>query len=390
MNILHLFSNWKWTGPAEHALNLAANLKKAGHGVTFACAAPPEGVPDSLAEAAGRAGITPVTGFHLNKHFSIADNLSDISALVRFIKDNRFDIVHTHLGNDHLLAGMALRGAFIRTPLVRTCYDGDGLPAGFRTRLLLSLMTDGLITISDGTRNRIVKKRCLPPERIWKLEVPVDIRRFDPDAVQHNRPAYNLSGEAMVGGIVARVQRHRRFDVLLEALQIVFKEFPGLRFMIIGRGTHIEEIAVKPSQNMGIRTNLIFTGYKKEDFAQTLKCLNFKVFLMPGTDGSCRAVREAMALGIPVIAANRGMLPEIVENGVHGLVVDDTPENLAKAILFLVENPDLRLKMGARARKKARTLFDPERHTEAVAAIYRKVIERKRGKHRPVGPEKQC
>jgi len=55
----------------------------------------------------------------------------------------------------------------------------------------------------------------------------------------------------MIGGIVARVQTHRRFEILLKAIQIVSNQFPGFKFIIIGRGTHIEEIAVNPSQKMG-------------------------------------------------------------------------------------------------------------------------------------------
>ena len=147
--------------------------------------------------------------------------------------------------------------------------------------------------------------------------------------------------------------------------------------MIIGRGTHIEKIAIKPSQAMGIRTNLIFTGYKKEDFVETLACLNFKIFLVPGSDGSCRAVREAMAMGKPMIVSRRGMLPELVEHEKHGLVIDDTAENIAEAILFLVENPEKREEMGRNARQKAQTCFDSRVQAENIIGIYEELQKRK-------------
>jgi len=166
--------------------------------------------------------------------------------------------------------------------------------------------------------------------------------------------------------------------VLLAALEMVLREVPQLKFMIIGRGTHIEEIAVKPSMKLGIRPNLIFTGYKGEDYRETFACLNFKVFLMPGSDGSCRAVREAMALGIPVIAARRGMLPEIIENNREGLIVDDSPENLADAMMTLIENPGIRQAMGLNAQQKAREEFDLEKQTKKIAAIYEEVLKRQR------------
>ena len=377
MKILHIFSNWKWTGPAEHALNLALALKASGHSVSFACASAPEGVNESIAVKARLAGIAPVTGFNLNKHFNITDNLKDVSALLKFIKAENFDLVHTHMPNDHFLAGAAIRTAFSKTRIIRTCYDGEGIKGGIKNSLLLCFMTDAIIAISECAKNKIMNKCFFSDRKVWKLDTPVDLEKFNPDRIKNNREKYNIPAEAVVGGIIARVQTHRRFEVLLEALRIVVNEFPGFKFMIIGRGTHIEQIALKPSQKMGIRSNLIFTGYKNEDFVQTLACLNFKVFLMPGTDGSCRAVREAMAMGIPVIAANRGMLPEIVEHEKEGLIIDDTPENIAESILFLIEHPDVLRQMGISARQKAEGRFSPAVNTEEVIRIYKKVLTEK-------------
>jgi len=378
MKILHLFSNWKWTGPAEHALNTAIALSKTGHHVTFACAAPPAGAPESIVATAQQAGITPLTSFSLNKHFNVADNMSDIVRLRSLLKTENFDLVHTHLTNDHFLAGATARLIKKKIPVVRTCYEGNGLKANWKNRLLLAAMTDGLITISEQARSQIIKAYSLPENNVWKVHVPVDLEKFDSTVIKNSRAQYRLADSDIVGGIVARVQKHRRFGVLLAALEMVLREVPQLKFMIIGRGTHIEEIAVKPSMKLGIRPNLIFTGYKGEDYRETFACLNFKVFLMPGSDGSCRAVREAMALGIPVIAARRGMLPEIIENNREGLIVDDSPENLADAMMTLIENPGIRQAMGLNAQQKAREEFDLEKQTKKIAAIYEEVLKRQR------------
>ena len=378
MKILHLFSNWKWTGPAEHALSTAIALSKTGHHVTFACAAPPEGAPESIVATAQQAGIAPLTSCALNKHFNVADNISDIVRLRSLLKTERFDLVHTHLNNDHFLAGAAASLIKKKIPVIRTCYEGNGLKANWKNRLLISAMTDGLITISEQARSQIVKAYSFPENKIWKVHVPVDVKKFDRTVIKNSRAHYRLTDEDIVGGIVARVQKHRRFGVLLAAVEMVLREVPQLKFMIIGRGTHIEEIAVKPSMKLGIRPNLIFTGYKAEDYRETLACLNFKVFLMPGSDGSCRAVREAMALGIPVIAARRGMLPEIIENNREGLIVDDSPENLADAMMTLIENPGIREAMSQNARQKAREEYDLEKQTKKIEAIYEEVLQRKK------------
>ena len=85
--------------------------------------------------------------------------------------------------NDHLLAGFAARLIKGRPPIVRTCYDGSGIRRTLKNRLLLSVMTDGLITISDSTRRQIMGHYSVPAKRIWKVHVPVDLARFNPQAI---------------------------------------------------------------------------------------------------------------------------------------------------------------------------------------------------------------
>jgi glycosyltransferase involved in cell wall biosynthesis len=79
-------------------------------------------------------------------------------------------------------------------------------------------------------------------------------------------------------------------------------------------------------------------------------------------------------MGKPVIAANRGMLPELVENGVSGLVVNDTPEELARAVLYLLHHPEKREALGKAALQKAHRDFTLDRQVEAVEEFYEEMI----------------
>jgi len=81
-----------------------------------------------------------------------------------------------------------------------------------------------------------------------------------------------------------------------------------------------------------------------------------------------------MAMGIPVIAANRGMLPEIVDNNVNGLVVNDTPENLADAILKLAQDENLRKKMAEASLNKAVEKFSLEALATQVERVYEEIL----------------
>jgi glycosyltransferase involved in cell wall biosynthesis len=281
------------------------------------------------------------------------------------------------LSNDHVIAGIASKIASQKTTLIRTVYDGTGLPAGFRNRLLLSFTTDGLITVSEISRQSIQKQFGFPGGKIWKISPGVDCERFNTSVDGSKvRSKYGVDKDSPLVGIVARVQPHRRFDIFLKAIKMLVSEIPRLRVFIIGRGTHIQEVAIKPAHEMGLSEFISFTGYQLHGYPEMLAALDLKVFLVPGSDGSCRAVREAMAMGKPVVVAKRGMLSEIVDDGVNGLVVDDTPENLARAISLLIKDRDLCKKMGEAARKKMNEESNLIHQQVKIEEFYRQTFTR--------------
>ena len=125
---------------------------------------------------------------------------------------------------------------------------------------------------------------------------------------------------------------------------------------------------------MGLEDVVIHPGYRTSDYVEAVSCMDFNIFLMPGTDGSCRAVREVMAMGKPVIAADRGMLSSIVDDKVTGFVIDDTPENLATATVKLANDIELRKKMADASLKKAQDVFSQESMAEKVEKVYESLL----------------
>jgi glycosyltransferase involved in cell wall biosynthesis len=82
-----------------------------------------------------------------------------------------------------------------------------------------------------------------------------------------------------------------------------------------------------------------------------------------------------MAMGKPVIVANRGMLPELVEDGISGLVVNDTAEEMARAVLRLLHHPEMREALGKAAYQKAHQDFQLDRQVEAVERFYQRMLK---------------
>jgi glycosyltransferase involved in cell wall biosynthesis len=142
----------------------------------------------------------------------------------------------------------------------------------------------------------------------------------------------------------------------------------------------MEKSVIQPMKQLGVEKWVVLGGYQTNDYLDTLACMDIFVFLMAGSDGTARALREAMAMGKPVIVANRGMLPELVEDGRSGLVVNDTPEELAQAALRLLHHPEIRETFGKAAYQKAHQDFQLDRQVEAVEGFYQEMI--KLGKRR--------
>jgi glycosyltransferase involved in cell wall biosynthesis len=102
----------------------------------------------------------------------------------------------------------------------------------------------------------------------------------------------------------------------------------------------------------------------------SLRAIDVFTFLVPGSDGTCRALLEAAACGIPAVTPRRGALPEIVADGETGLLADESPAALASAWQTLFADPARRAAMGAAAHARAAKCFAPDGLADSVLRLY--------------------
>jgi glycosyltransferase involved in cell wall biosynthesis len=371
MRILQLTSDWKWTGPAAPMLELAAAQRAAGHDVALACApAPPESEP-SLRARACEADFAPVLELERARGVHPLRDRRDAARLRALIALREFDVVHTWHTRDHVLA---LRAAaplrrVKRTRVVRSYKLAEPIPAWPWNRWLFGPGSDALACVSEASA--AANRRLRGGRPVAAVYGAVDLARFAPaPADKAVRESLGLAPEHRVIGIVARAQRHRRFDLLLEALGSLTRRDHRVRLVVVGRGTHIEETAVRPAARLGIADRVVFAGYRTADYVDVLRCCDVFTFLVPGSDGGCRAVLEAAACGIPAVTSRRGALPELVVDGATGILVDERPELLAAAWQKLLDDPPRRAWMGRAARARAEREWSPERLAARVDALY--------------------
>lgn len=381
MKILHLFSDWKWTGPSEPVLNLCKALEKRGHDLTLAYQKPPLPVEDSLEKRVLKGGVKATSKFHLNHALkiyhpsSLWNNLSDVWNLTNYVHQEKFDILNVHQSHDHILGGIAAKWSGHPVIVIRTDHKRDPLKPNLGNLFLLSKLTDGIITFSEKARREDAEHFGFPMERVVRIVPAMDLDRFTPQTNFKNmREAFGIDPAEVIIGMVARFQKYRRTEVFLEAVKRIVKEFPNIKILLVGRSSQIKESVLQPIIRLEIEPWVVLAGYRTEDYIDTLACMDIFVFLMAGSDGTARALREAMAMGKPAIVADRGIMPELVEHGVSGLVVKDSPEALAEATLQLLRRPELRVAMGKAAYEKAHREFRLDRQVEAVERFYQEMI----------------
>ena len=382
MKILHLFSDWKWTGAAEPVVNLCSALQQRGHEVVLAYRCPPFEAPESVEIRAREKGVRSTGIFRLapiskpHKIYLLKAMAGDIKDIARYIDQDQFDIVNVHNSHDHMVGGLAVKASRRRPPVIRMDHKRDSLKADPISRWFFRRYTDGLITFSEGGKERLVKGLGFPPEKVTKVPTAVDLTRFDPQGgYKDMRPVFGIPSASPVVGIVARFQRYRRTDILLEAISHLIKDIPDVRLLLVGHSSQMQKSVIEPMQRLGIASHVILAGYQMDDYIDALACMDVFVLLTPGSDGTARALREAMAMGKPVVVTTKGMLPELVQDGVTGFVVQDTPQKLYQALLPLVKDERLRTSIGKTAYETAHKEFRLDHQAEQVEAFYQKILE---------------
>ncbi len=390
MKILNLYSDWKWTGPVEPVLNLMKTLAGQGHEITFAYGIPPYETDRCIHAYIRRYPLKPVTRFRLNHVLkwnnwsSAPDTIHDLRYLPAFIDKEGFDLIQVHRSHDHFLGGIASRISRANPPVIRMDHKRNSLFPSFSNKFLLTRFTDGLITFSRRSLNLLQERFNLPLNRMVIANPALDLNLPDFHRPYKNmRPVFGLPKNAFVVGNVARFQKYRGTDRLIKAIHLLRDRLPALRLLLVGRSGEIKESVEIPIRRFHLEGRVILAGYRMDDYFDTLASLDCFAFLTPGSDGTARALREAMVLGLPVIVAKRGMLPELVDEGNAGIVVDDTPENLAEAIHRMATDPEARHVLGRAAQAHARRAFRLDQQARIVESFYKKILRLQGGPSPP-------
>ncbi len=314
-------------GAQEHVFNLVNRLDHDFYDVSIVSLS-----PGSAVRKLQRAGF----------EVTVIDEPDDAIAtgiLAAHLADARADVIHNHMFRAEVVgtkAAIALATAGHRRPWVvstvhssrvRSCEDQEEL------RRLTTAM-DRLVVVSRAIEQKVVEEGRTGAERILVYN-GVDLERLDHQAPCCTlREEYGLEPDASIVGVVGRLELEKGHPTLLEAWPMVLARVPRAYLLIVGEGSRQDALR-QIAREQGVEQHVVFTG-RRDDIPAVTAALDVAV-LPSYREAQGLTVLEAMAMSRPVVASRVGGIPEMVEDGVTGLLVPPRdPSALAAAIARLL------------------------------------------------------
>lgn len=367
-------------GIERHSVRLAACLERRGASVTYACR--PGGFLEELCLQSG-----------VDTHPLVVRNSGDLRAalsLARVIRTHGINIVHAHSRRDFVVSALGVawsrcrlrgRGERPRLMLHAHLIKGFGTPAWLSGRFF-ERAADAVLAVSAATREFLIGVHGFRPSFVSVLHNGVEVDAFDVPALQCQewrtrvRRQWGLPEDArivgMIGGLGAKGQ-----ETLLKVAPRVLALCPDAHFVFAGpegeAGGRLRLLRLVASGRIAAR--VLVTG-EPESVPAMLAALDVLAHL-PRQEAFGLVLAEAMAAGLPVVAADVGGCAEVVEDGVTGTLV--RPGDDAGLVEALAGTLDRRgtasgRRMAQASRRRARGLFSIQKQVEGLEALYSRML----------------
>lgn len=300
--------------------------------------------------------------------------------LVRKFQLSDTKIIHTHKYKDTILAAPAAKLCGIPY-VVRTVHGlrepFEGLEA-FKMSLYESiertvhrLCVNSIIGVSSQIERRYMAEGVVP--RVVCIRNGIDLEKKPVQTDRWlTRKELGVDVETCLIGTIGRLTPVKGLSYLLQAVSILLRQRANVRLLIVGDGVIRKDLEAQ-ARHLGISENVVFLGHR-EDTLELMQALD--IFVLPSlSEGIPMALLEAMATSRAVVASRVGGIPEIVDDGVEGILVEPMDvTRLAESCLRLIDSPETAMKMGELARKKVVQEFSATAMADRVAGLYKELV----------------
>jgi L-malate glycosyltransferase len=371
LRVCHIMSADLWAGAEVQLATTAAHLVNQS-AVSVSAVLLNEG---QLAAELRRLGV-PVVILDETR----INSLDILIGLVRILREQRIDLVHTHRYKDTVLGLIAARIAgvpyAVRTmhglaePMRAWAHLKFGLYEALE-KVALHCCADQVIAVSQDMA-RILRRSGYPVDRITHIHNGINVGAVRPlRARQEVRRELGVDPETYLIGAVGRLSPVKGHANFLRAARLVLHKQPRAKFLIVGDGPLSAELRAMATE-LRIDGACIFAGHRT-DVHDLLPAMD--VFVLPSlSEGIPMALLEAMALGTPVVATAVGGVPEVVKHRVNGLLVHSGDERaLADACATITLDRDLAARLVTNGRRTVEQAFSHTRSGRALTSVYTEV-----------------
>ncbi len=367
--ILHVITSLAIGGAQHHLLTVLRGL---GERYQFDVAYFKD--PDLVADVRDRADR--VNFFDLGG----APSPLDLWRFARHVSRGRYDVVHTHLLKADMWAAV-VRSVGMGPPLVSTKHNREAPllnPAYGRIHGVLTRSADAVIAVSSSVAEYMTTAGRLAGPKMVVVHYGIeDIREPDPDAVVRARIGFGIGMNDPLVLCVARLDPQKGHETLIHAWKSVSAHSPSARLVLAG-GTQLgdDDYAQglkRLASSLGIAAKVIFAGVRR-DVTDLMAACNV-LAMSSRWEGFGIVFLEAMRAGRPVVATTVGGIPEVVVGGESGLLVrPDDPQELASALIRLIDDRGMAKDMGDQGRLRFEQRFMAEQMLDKIADIYDRIL----------------
>jgi len=364
MRILHTESSSGMGGQEYRVLQEAQGMEKRGHIVVVAA---PHG--SQLAALAEQRGLQVKTTSSGNRGW-----ITLIPFYLRIMKHYEIDVVNTHGSLDSWTASIAGRISSRRPIIVRTRHKSTPVSRTWRHRLLYGRLPHVVTTTGEAVRQGLITRNRLSPSRVISIPTGVDLERFQPqppDAAL--RKSLGLGSQGPLVGAVTFLRPEKGMGVLIEAIRWLKKRFSTVECVIIGDGGE-KPALLDHIRELGLEHCVHLVGFR-HDVPALLAILD--VVVIPSfEEGIPQSLTQALAMERPVVASAVGGIPEVVQDGLSGLLVPPRdPAVLAEKIACLLHDPMAATRMGKVGRQVIQERYSMEHMLNQTERVYRRMMQ---------------
>ena len=369
MRILQLVSCRGWSSDAYWAVRVARELERRGHHVTLGCRV---GTDAKVIARARREGVERVTTFEFAGGFEPTRDVDDVRRLGAALADA--DVVHVHRGKEHWLAAVASRLCPTPRPIVRTRHIVQAVRPHAGNRWLYGRATALVVTVTEAIRKQYIASGLLPPDRVVTLPGGADVERYRP-LPENPDVRRRLGGDPRVPllGLVSGLRVMKGHGFVIEAAARLRAQ--GLRVHVTFVGQGSQESAIRAAvERAGLGSQITLAGFV-EDLPVAMAAFDVALYVPIESEGMSRVVFEYLAAGRPLIASRVGVVPEVLVDGEHAVLVPaGDPDALAGALTRVVGDAPLRERLAESGRRLVLERFSGARLAEALERHYARLL----------------